>query len=160
MKWISIDRHIEERLFKILYSWKGTPYMRGQQVKKVGVDCVRFVCGVLDELYNRPFEAIKDLPADSCMENPEGAVKVMLNILRRYDHVKIDLDEGVFVEPGDIVLVGTFRGPGHAMIVGPNQNQLWHCNGKQVVTSPPVFTGKGMDNLFAVFRPSKDNWSK
>ena len=159
MIWLPLDRSVEARLSNVLQSWKGTPYMRGQKVKGIAVDCVRFVCGVLDEMYRRPFEDFRDLPSDACMENPKGAVKVMLTVLRRYDHIKVDTLNGLKIEPGDVILVGTDEGPGHAMIAGTKHNQVWHCNGKKVVFSPLSFSGKGMDKLFAVYRPQgKDQW--
>ena len=40
---------ITARLETVLQSWKGTPYGLGQQCKGMAVDCVRLVCGVLDE---------------------------------------------------------------------------------------------------------------
>ena len=51
----------QDRLQDVLRGWEGTPYRAGAQAKgrDGGVDCVRFVCGVLDELYGERRSAIQ-----------------------------------------------------------------------------------------------------
>ena len=136
MRWVDIDPKIQERLEDVIMPWKGTPYMTGQQICGVGVDCVRFVCAVLDDLYGMRRQGVEHMPYDTCLHNPEGARRVMKKVLSRYDHETLNTFRSV--EPGDILMVGVNGAPGHAMIIG-KRNQLWHQSGKSVVMTSAIF---------------------
>lgn len=121
----------QEKLQKILDSWEGTPYMPGQQMKGAGVDCVRFVCAVLDELYGFSRVAIPELPGDIALHARDTAVAAMRYIMKLYEPNEPVLD-GV-LEPGDILVVAPPKGgPGHAMIAGGRENELWHSMDRRV----------------------------
>ena len=139
------------RLHVILRSWDGTPYMAGQQMKGAGVDCVRFVCGVLDEMLRQPSTGVESLPPDTAMNNRRGAVDLMRAIRRRYPN-SAGVPAGQPVQPLDIIVVGHLTGgPGHAILVGDRPNTLW-----QAGTLGVYFTGLGLhadwQHVFRVYR--------
>ncbi len=140
----------------ILLSWENTPYMKGQRKKRVGVDCVRFLCAVMDELYVMEPAPSVELPQDVALHAPHTARAAMRKIMSRYpDHR--NLDQGESVEPGDVVITGPERGgPGHAMIVGADPG-LWHATGLEVQRGGLIPT----DPIHHVLRPQdKHRWLK
>lgn len=137
------------RLRLALESWLGTPYREGDQMQGIGVDCVRFVCGVLDEMYGYQRELPRNLPSDRALHDREGAIAAMHRLLTLYPADEI-LDKAV--EPGDILVWSpSGGGPGHAMIAGPDPSILWHVEPSAGV----CYTGFGSTNmeLHAVYRP-------
>ena len=114
---------VEDRLHKTLSSWAGTPYMPGGQAKGVGVDCVRFVSGALDDLFGDT-TPIENLPQDMSFHDPAGAKAGLRRFLSSYLHMEV---KGNRIQPGDIVVAGPVTGgPGHALICG--LRSLWHCD--------------------------------
>lgn len=146
--WHPANQSWVKRLERILVSWEETPYAPGQQQKgrKGGVDCIRFGCAVLDELYRRPLTDLPPRAPDASMHDAEGAFSVMREILRRYpDHVDI-LDGNI--EPGDILVVGPRSGgPGHMMIVGHQPGTVWQASADRV-----HFTGLYLPSTATLFR--------
>ena len=128
---IDVMRRIEE----VCESWVDTPYMAGQQGKgpQGGVDCIRFVCGVLDELFGEAHEIPRTVQ-DISMHNIKGALRVMKLIQDFYpEHESLDLPTTRFVQPGDVIVVGQAQGgPGHAILVGAQQNTLYQALKKGV----------------------------
>ena len=155
MQWKHIDPEIEARLALELYSWRGTPYLSGSSVKRVGVDCARFICAVLDRMYNLNTK-ISTLPCDRHLHDPESAIRALKQIMALYPHEKAP--NLTYVEPGDILVVGTKEAPGHAMVVGPKKNQLWHQDGSSVCMTPPRFGFTSATKIYRIYRPVKDNW--
>ena len=114
------------RLARILASWEGTRYLEGCQGKAQGVDCVRFVAAVLDELYGFARVPTDRLPQDIALHRPGSARAAMRKILRIYS--PNERVSGITTQPGDVFVIGEpDGGPGHAMIVGPRKNTLWHA---------------------------------
>lgn len=154
LEWESEAEHVS-KVEEILKSWLGTKYVLGCQKKGVGVDCVRFVCGVLDELY---FGQIKQghtyLPPDRALNSPETAWKAMRQIVKRYDPVEFESYSGgtMVVRPGDALITGPSNGgPGHCMIVGPKKPYLWHS----LINYGVCFTGLSLTDgtkLFGRYR--------
>lgn len=155
MKWNPLPSDVESRLELELQSWKGTKYASGQRVKRVGVDCVRFVCGVLDNMSGTRTE-FRSLPCDAHLHVPEKAKRAMLQIIRRYPHTRVE--NLTSVEPGDILVVGTQQAPGHAMIVGTRPNQIWHQDGTTVCWTSPRFGQTSTTKLYRIYRPNKGAW--
>ncbi len=146
-----------QRLEAVLASWEGTPYVGGQQAKGDGVDCIRFGCAVLDELYALPRTPLPIRAADASMHDRPGSMSVMRQIIRRYPHHTIITDG--MVEPGDIFVVGPAQGgPGHMMIVGPARNTVWQASATKV-----HFTGLYLPSgatLFRVYRMvDRETWA-
>jgi hypothetical protein len=113
------------RLAAVIRSWEGTPYLPGQQRKKVGVDCVRFVCGVYDELLGRA-TPIHTLPSDACMNDPLQATQVMEKIAGLFGAQEVT-SCGVIL-PGDVIATGPIGGgPGHCLVVGEERKIAWHA---------------------------------
>ncbi|TRZ51606.1 MAG: hypothetical protein D4S01_04415 [Dehalococcoidia bacterium] len=123
---------IESRMQKILDSWEGTPHMDGQQAKGMGVDCVRFVAAVLDELIGTK-TPIKHLPSDTAFHQRDKAVAGMRLFIKQFDGYRIGPDEPL--QAGDVLVTGPRSGgPGHAMIVGPD-GFIWQSAYKKVIKS-------------------------
>lgn len=160
LNWTPIGRAIEARLSEVLQAWDGTPYLIGQQARGVGVDCVRFVCAVLDELAGTPPVAVETLPQDAAMHTRSGAIATMKLIVKRYEPNERVTDGTI--EPGDILVASApGGGPGHAMIAGARRNVLWESSGDGVrrVGLGYLLAGTGPWKLEHVYRPrNKETW--
>jgi cell wall-associated NlpC family hydrolase len=142
-----------------LHGWLGTPYLAGQQGKGQGVDCVRFVAAVLDELYGRA-TPIKTLPQDAALHARATAVLAMKKFLTLYQPNERVTDGTI--EPGDVLVTSREGGgPGHAMIAGPRRWTLWESTLDGVhYTGWAGITAAG-HRLEAIYRPSlKASWGR
>ncbi len=159
LKWTEFDGdpRAVKRLERILESWERTPYSEspGENPKGQGVSCIGFICGVLDELAVAavPID-YPHLPLDIGMNNPAGARSAMHALLGLFpDHERVNV---MSVQPGDVLVVGQ-GGPGHAMIVGPRRNTIWHAGGPHVHYTGWVLPPHS--KLFAVYRLlNRDSW--
>lgn len=121
------NRAVESRMMRILTSWHGTPHMDGQQCKGRGVDCVRFVAGVLDELAGTK-TALARLPYDASFHNKDLCFRAFRQFRRQFKGRQIS--ETTPLEPGDVIITGPASGgPGHAIILGPDL-KLWQALSK------------------------------
>jgi len=126
------NAEIEDRMQGILDSWEGTPHMDGQQARGKGVDCVRFVSAVLDELRGTK-TPIKHLPSDAAFHQRDLAVAGMRLFIKQFNGRKVP--DGDAFQPGDVIITGPLSGgPGHAIIVGPD-GFLWQSAHNKVVKS-------------------------
>ena len=143
---------VSNRVQEVLNSWLGTKYMDLQCRKGGGVDCVRFVCAVADELYGFEREPLDKMPADRSLHDRKGAMAGMRKIVERYKPIS-DVTMCEWVEPGDIFVVGPRNGgPGHAMIVGGIPGHVWHTIrevGVQVTGMPALDRNT---DLFRIYR--------
>lgn len=140
LDWVQTD--YDEKIARLLRMWEGTPYLEGQQVPQAGVDCFRFVCGVLDAM-EQVSRDIEHIPADQSMHDRAGALAAMRSVMERYAPYEIVLNNTV--EAGDVLVTGPKGGgPGHAMLVGPTPGHLWHVPGpgKAVCRSGSGFHGE------------------
>jgi cell wall-associated NlpC family hydrolase len=149
---------LDSKMLSIFKSWENTPYILGAKTKKYGVDCVRFCCLAVDELFGYNRCPVEHLPSDTALHSKESAVKAMLKIKRLYSPLR-SIVSGV-VEPGDLLVVGPERGgPGHLMIVGPEKNTVWHC-GSRRVTKTNLQVPLGME-LFRIYSfENKQEWQQ
>lgn len=161
LRWEDLpDEHgglaVSRRIGEVLESWRRTPYAEAQRCKGVGVDCVRFVCSVFDELDGRVGIPLDEVPPDTAMHAPETARAAMRKIIEAYGPAEsVPLDRPL--HPGDLVVAGPpDGGPGHALFVGAAPNTLWHASRGGV-----VWTGIVVHHL-EVFRgyriPRKSDW--
>lgn len=153
---------IQDKIQKVLDSWEGTPYSIGQCQKGIGVDCVRFVCSVYDELYGFTRSEYKRLPQDVALHNKEGAINSMKEIIGLYDKAEsIDPDTTTrtTLQPGDALIVGPKNGgPGHCLIVGGKKNRVYHSLDPCVKWTGMKFFSKDQ-KLFRIYRMSdRDRW--
>lgn len=119
---------VSKRLLSELQSWENTPYMSGQQSKGQACDCVRFITGILDFMFRIERTTPPRLHPDCALNSPKKAWEALHLVLALYPDEFIDIRDEDFIEPGDFIVVGPENGgPGHAMIVGPKPNTLWHC---------------------------------
>jgi len=112
-----------------LISWKDTPYVPGQCIIQIGVDCVHFIAAVFDTMTNT-FYQVSLLPQDASFHNKALAEASMRKFFRMYPSHVVN---GDVVQPGDVIIcgpVGKNGGPGHGMIVG--KDSLWHVDGSCV----------------------------
>lgn len=117
---------VERRLKDVLHSWRGTRYMDGQCVKGAGVDCVRFLACVLNELYREELAVPERLPRDLSLHDPAGARAALRRFMETYPHD--DVTDAPALTPGDVLVTGPVDGgPGHAVLVGPVRNTLWEA---------------------------------
>jgi len=148
---------ITARLETNFQRWEGTPYMAGQCMPGMGVDCVRFVCDVLDKMYDTHTEVPREIQ-DRSLHDPAGAQEVM-DLIRSYYPDHVDLPAGDrCVEPGDIIITGNAQGgPGHAILVGTARNTLWQATSRAV-----RMCGLGLLQHFqqvcTIVRPDKTLW--
>lgn len=144
------EKLLKRKLSNILESWRGTRYGQGMQAKGVAVDCVRFVFAVMDEMYGRPYAPTYKIPQDTAFHNPKKSVLAMNKLLETYDCHR--LAPYYPVEPGDILVTGAKgKGPGHAMIIGPKKNHIWHMDTHFVSRTGPLFTS-GSSSLYYLYR--------
>lgn len=154
-----VPRPWDARVTQVCESWLGTRYGKGQQVKGRLVDCIRFLAGTMDELYGFVRERFERLPADMSLHDRDGAIAAMRRFLRLYEPnaaVPPEPDGTYLVESGDALIVGpSSGGPGHAMIAGGRQSELWHVEECGVVR-----TGRGIQGeLHGIFRVlDKERW--
>lgn len=112
-------------LLKELLSWEGTPYMRGQRVKRTAVDCVNFLAGVLDALYKSVPLPVLKMPLDIGIHSKRDSWIMNRRLIEAYPHISVRNND---VEPGDVILAKRGLGPGHVLIVGPELNTVWHAS--------------------------------
>lgn len=138
---------VESRLEGIFKCWQGTPHRAGQQQKRSGVDCVRFVTAVIDELYGIHTELLR-LPQDIAFHKKETAFNAFKLFLKEFPHTKV---KGTEIQPGDVLITGPRGGgPGHAIIVGITH--LWHCDSQSVVPTGTHLTNGGVYFLKTILR--------
>lgn len=114
-----------QRLQGILDSWLGTRYMAGASRRGSATDCVRFVVGVLDELYRISGPAVHRRPPNLSLGSSRKAYETVRMLRHRYPSRV--LRGNVSLEPGDAVVTRVGKGPGHVLLVGPRPNTLWHA---------------------------------
>jgi cell wall-associated NlpC family hydrolase len=118
-------------LDRVLRSWAGTPYVRGQGLKGVAVDCVGFVAGVLDELHGHRLPPPERGPVDVAWHDGDEAERISLKIAERWPHLLIRDWRQQGIDPGDVLLArvggGKRRSVGHVLIVGADDRQAWHA---------------------------------
>ena len=108
-------------------SWVGTPWMAGQCMRGVGVDCVRFVDAVLCQVRGVTIEPAQRFPQNMPLADREGAMAAAHIMLRRHPNRKrID---GEPIEPGDVLICrrGAMDSPGHVLIAGVDARTAWHA---------------------------------
>ena len=114
----------QARLARVLRSWDNTPYAAGQGHRGVGTDCVRSVVLILCEWARKQAPDIDTLPPDAALHSRESAIVSMRAIMEALSESCVV--QGCTVMPGDVIVVGSHKGgPGHAIIVGAEQNTLW-----------------------------------
>lgn len=150
---------VTQRIEDVCRKWENTRYMPGQRApgEKGGVDCVRFVCAVLDELYGIHHDIPRDVQ-DRSLHDPEGAQRVVELIRAFYpDHRDLPLADRC-VEPGDVILTGHERGgPGHAILVGARRNTLWQAF-RRAVRMGGLGLISHYQEIFTIIRPDKTLW--
>lgn len=157
IEWEPIDPDVMGRLEACLQRWSGTPYREMHQAARVGVDCVRFVCAVADQMSGKPPMAVDKVPSDRSLHDALGAMRAMRSLLRRYGARRVSSST---VQPGDVVIVGPKDGgPGHAMILGTKPNQVWQSS-KPAVHYTGFGPQPGAELFFGIFRVDKKEWEQ
>lgn len=123
LRWVSAPASVLAALERAIGRWQGTPYRVGQQTPGMGVDCVRFVCGVLDDVTGRQ-TPIETLPQDAAMHARTSAILAMKRIKQLYQP-NAEVHDGT-IESGDLLITALpGGGPGHVLIAGAKPWHLW-----------------------------------
>lgn len=159
VRWRHLDDQIEYRLLMVINSWMGTGYMAGQQAKKMGVDCVQFVGGILDELYRQPKTHIPRLPQNAGIHS-EGAGTATILALRK-GIPSIEVADN-WIEPGDVIVTrGTMNMrahpfAGHTLLAGCLKGTAVHAVPSAGVSWTSI---DGVPGILRVYRPlNKELW--
>lgn len=118
-----------DRMATVFAAWIGTPYMKGCSKRgcRGGVDCLRFVAGVQNDLDRADRLPPARLPQDLAMRDPARAGLVVRQFIRAYDGYVV---RDGSAEPGDIgVIARPGEGPGHGITIGPKPNTYWESDG-------------------------------
>ena len=161
MTWKPLDFEgsdlVTKRIEKVCQDWNHTPYIPGQQAQGEGVDCVRFVCAVLDELYGLDHTIPREVQ-DKSLHDPAGAMKVTALVRAYYPDHKDLATADRCVEPGDIIITGhALGGPGHAILVGAGRNTLWQAS-RVAVRMGGLALISQYQQIFGIVRPDKTLW--
>lgn len=148
---------VTRRIEKACRKWEHTPYMAGQQTPGAGVDCVRFVCAVLDELYGVTNVIPREIQ-DRSLHDPEGAKRITRMVRNYYpDHTDLEVGDRC-VEPGDVLVTGhALGGPGHAILVGGQPNTMWQAF-RRAVRMGGLSLISHYQQICVIIRPNKSLW--
>jgi cell wall-associated NlpC family hydrolase len=142
------------RLQRILNEWEGTPHMDGQQCKGRGVDCVRFVAAVLDEMSGTK-TPLEHLPRDASFHDKAKCIGAFKRFLTLFEASHVPEEEPK--QPGDVFITGPESGgPGHAIILGTD-GQLWQALDR-VGGYAPDLMNTGLYKYKTTLRVDKSTW--
>lgn len=149
---------VYERMHDVLLGWQGTRYGSGQRCRGVLADCVGFVFGAIDDVDGRPRAQSPSMPADTALHDAASSAEAMRALRDLYEPVEVVT--GRDVQPFDILVVGpSGGGPGHAILVGPTRNTLWHCTPGAGVHQAGWALGTGYEVLHGAFRiGDRERW--
>ena len=154
--WKPLPPEMEARLESVISSWVGTPYLSGNRVKGMGVDCVQLVAGILDEFLEREDRTpVPRLPPDTGTHSTETAYRTVRALVTAYGGKEV---EDGSLQPGDVVVArnspGSRRGAdnmGHCAVVTSIPSCCVHASHQAGV----VRTGLKEFSLVRIFRSSE-----
>jgi len=160
-KWKRITGAVERRILIVCESWKGTPYMTGQQARGIGVDCVQFIGAILDALYRRPARTlIPRLPPNAGLHSEESGLRTAMAIRKGFESAEVD--DGS-IEPGDVLVTrGTMDTRahaylGHVLLAGVLPGTAIHSTQGVGVSWTSV---QGIPGILRIYRPlNKNTWA-
>ncbi len=148
--WKPSDESPLQHLAMVLSSWEGTPYLKGASLKKTGVDCVRFVCAVTDEMHGISRE-IPGYAQDAGLNNRAASMGVMREFFRAYPEYERVLSSEIF--PGDLIVTGPpAGGPSHVFVVGPEERRMWSAGKAGVTRTGIAPQAREHEKIFAIYR--------
>jgi hypothetical protein len=130
LRWIPAKGFCPACVDDVFRDWKGTPYADGQQVRKQGVDCVRFVGAVWDALFDRDPTPIPRLHPGTSLHDREAAMSVIRAML---EHTPCDRVIDGTVQAGDALVTRSYEGtssvdsPGHVMIASSLPGEVFQA---------------------------------
>jgi len=154
----SDPQNVLNQMEEILERWNGTPYGSGQRLCGVAADCIGFGTGAIDDIDGRPRAQDPSIPPDTALHDPKRSAAAVLALVRAYEPaVQVTNSK---LQPFDLIVVGPNEGgPGHAMLVGPQRNTLWHCTKGVGVHKAGWCLGDGYNRLFAAYRMGdRERW--
>lgn len=156
LRWGSNPGIFDHRLSEILESWRGTPYSAVDSLKRVGINCVRFIGCVLDEMSGIPkMSQMPDLRGDLCLHEPGKTAQAVRTMLRLYEPWRPVDPFSEPILPMDIFIVGPEGGgDGHGMIAGVQPSTLWHAAPSGVTVTG---VGTSRQSFLRVYR-TLDRW--
>jgi hypothetical protein len=91
------------------------------------------------------------MPHDTSFHNPAAAYRALVRLRRLYAPVR-RLRAAAY-QPGDVLVVGTGAGgPGHVMLVGARENNVWHSTAASGWAQCGWALGQGFERLFGAYR--------
>jgi len=147
------------RLNAVIDSWEGTRYLDGHAARGVGVDCVRFVDCVLQELFRVKLPPLPILHPETSIHCGREVVRMGLLIRDRFASETIRHPRACMLQPGDVVVQRwrTNRYPGHVGIVDA-RGKLWHSTQNSGVHFGSLAGGKFVN--VRCYRPDrKSSWA-
>lgn len=120
IRWVRTSKSVGDRLIQVVSMWDKTPYQPGQRAKKIGVDCVRFVSCVLDELYNVEVPtSVPRMQVDAALHSMAVSSKVIRLLRKSWEGSDVVRDGTI--QPGDVIVTRAESGnsparPAHVMI--------------------------------------------
>jgi hypothetical protein len=116
----------QDELQSVIDGWAGTPYLAGSCMRRRGVDCVRFVDAVLNELHGHGLPPVSAAVGVGSTHDRRNVVRAYRELAGRYRHRLVDRDE--MPEPGDVLVTTRDGFPGHVMIAGRQRGVLWDAD--------------------------------
>lgn len=157
--WQPIPVVVSDRIESVLGSMVGTPYQTNQRARGVGFDCRTAVAYFLEQVTRSEVTDLPAVPADSAVNHPAQAAKVLRALIRAFGVREVSGDKTL--EPGDILGVRPerdhLRNPAHAYIVGQSPFSAYHApfQGSSFCRSAITPSMR----VVAVYRhPDKESW--
>lgn len=136
-----------------IHPWIGTPYRDGHNAIGVGIDCVRFVVAILDQLYRITAAPIPVLPPDTSLHDPRAVARIIAILKRRYPVLQVAAPGPRDFQPGDIAIVRYHAGaPGHVGIIGADTRLIFHAINDVGVSQTSVET---TESIIRAYRPQE-----
>lgn len=159
LRWRAIDGSIADRIDIVLMSWLFTPYMSGQRVRKIGVDCVQFIPAIYDTLFSnaKPTPAPR-LGPDSGIHNNRIGFCVVSALKAPFDMFTV---RDQTIEPGDVLVTRGFLDPygpermGHAVIAGKRPFSIFHADMTLGVCETSIHSMPGILRIYRTRRKSE-----
>ena len=137
----------------LLEKWEGTPYMEGQRLRGVAVDCVNFFAAVYDDLcgFTESPAPVLKLRGDRALHDRTSTMKVMRTLIQAYAP-NCRIDDGS-IEPGDVAVTGPIGGgPGHVLIASNETNSFFHATTDRGIVRAGATYFDGIQQPFKIYR--------
>lgn len=148
---LMLDKAALSRMDEVHRSWLGTPYMAGQSVRGAGVDCLRLMTSIMDELFSvQNTSHLPKVPHDIGLHDQKTAMRVFRYLLESYPS---EVVQNGTAQPGDVVVT---RGERNGVPNSGNHLAMIGRNGRVIHAVKPrvCFTSlSGLPPIEHIYRP-------